>query len=91
MEVQPQVCSARATLDHVYNYWQLLQRNGHMLQTSIKAISSEKNKMIAVPRNSQNGSSFGFFVIIMVKNKFVVLRPLPAGLSIARRYVLIGS
>ena len=62
-----------------------------MLQTSIKVISSEKNKMIAVARNSEKGSSFGFFVIIMVKDKFVILRPLPAGLSIARRYVLIGS
>ena len=61
-----------------------------MLQTSIKVISSEKNKMIAVARNSEKGSSFGFFVIIMVKDKFVVLRPFPA-LSIARRYVLIGS
>ena len=63
-----------------------------MLQTSIKVISSEKNKMIAVARNSEKGSSFGFFgFFIMVKDKFVVLRPLPAGLSIARRYVLIGS
>ena len=49
-----------------------------MLQTSIKVISSEKNKMIAVARNSEKVSSFGFFVIIMVKDKFVVLRPLPA-------------
>ena len=78
MEVQPQVCSARATLDHVYNYWQLLQRNGHMLQTSIKVISSEKNKMIAVARNSEKGSCFGFFVTITVKDKFVVLCPLAA-------------
>ena len=62
-----------------------------MLQTSIKVISSEKNKMIAVARNWEKGSSFGFFVIIMVKDKFVVPRPLPAGLSICRRYVLIGS
>ena len=63
-----------------------------MLQTSITVISSEKdNKMIAVAKNSEKGSSFGFFVTITVKDKFVVLRPLPAGLSIARRYVLIGS
>ena len=62
-----------------------------MLQTSIKVISSEKNKMIAVPRNSEKGSSFGFFVLIMVKDKFVVPRPSPAGLSIARIYLLIGS
>ena len=63
-----------------------------MLQTSITVISSEKdNKMIAVAKNSEKGSSFGFFVIIMVKDKFVVLRLLPAGLSISRRYVLIGS
>ena len=90
MEVQPQVCWARATLDHVYDYWQHLQRNGLMLQTSIKVISSKKNKMIAVAWNSKKGSSFGFFVIIMVKDKFAVPNRLPAGLSIAKKYVLIG-
>ena len=42
MEVQPQVCWALVTLGHVYDYRQHLQRNGHMLQTSIKVISSEK-------------------------------------------------
>ena len=65
-----------------------------MLQTSMIVISSgnkKNNKMIEVARNSEKGSSFGFFVTIMVKDKFVVLRPLPAGLSIARRYILIGS
>ena len=49
-----------------------------MQQTSIKVISSEKNKMIEVARNSEKGSSFGFFVTIIFKGKFVVLRPLPA-------------
>ena len=84
MEVQPQVCWALVTLGHVYDYRQHLQRNGHMLQTSIKVFSCEKNKnkkktkMIAVARNSEKGSCFGFFVTVMVKDKFVVLRPLPA-------------
>ena len=52
-----------------------------MLQTTIKVISSEKkkkNKMIAVARKSEKSSSFGFFVTIIFKGKFVVLRPLPA-------------
>ena len=49
-----------------------------MLQTSIKDISSEKNKLIAVARNSEKDSCFGFSVTIMVKDKFVVPRPLPA-------------
>ena len=44
MEVQAQVCWARVTLGHVYDFWQHLQRNGHMLQTSIKVISSEKKQ-----------------------------------------------
>ena len=48
-----------------------------MQQTSIKVISSEK-KMIAVARISEKDSCFGFSVTIMVKDKFVVLRPLPA-------------
>ena len=51
-----------------------------MQQTTIKVISPEKktNKMIAVARKSEKSSSFGFFVTIIFKDKFVVLRPLPA-------------
>ena len=62
MEVQPQVCWARVTLGHVYDYWQHLQRNGHMLQTSIKVISSEKKtkNMTAVARNSEKRFIFWF-------------------------------
>ena len=83
MEVHPQVCWARVTLGHVYDNWQHLQRNGHMLPTSIKIISSEKKQL-------RKGLSFRFFVKLTVKDKFVVFA-LFQWLSIARRYLLIGS
>ena len=59
-EVQPQVFWARVTVGNMYDYWQHLQRHGYMHKTSIKVISSEKDKMFAVPRNPEKGSSFVF-------------------------------
>ena len=47
--------------------------------------------MITFPRNSEKVLSFGFFVTITVKDKFVVLHPFPVVRLIARRYLLIGS
>ena len=50
-----------------------------------------KKKTITFPRNSEKVLSFGFFVTITVKDKFVVVCPFPVVRLIARRYLLIGS
>ena len=65
---------SKITLGHVYDYWQQLQINEHLLQISIKIISSENERL---PGTRKNGLSFGFFVTIIVKDKFVVLYPFP--------------
>ena len=61
MEVQPQVCWARVTLGHVYDYWQHLQRNGHMLQTSIKLFLLKKTNDCSC---QELGKSFMFWFLL---------------------------
>ena len=73
MEVQPQVCWARVT-KNMSKQMDICCR----LVLKFFLLKKKDNQMIAVARNSEKGSCFGFFVTVMAKDKFVVLRPLPA-------------